>query len=237
MGKRIISQRRGRPKTRYRAPSHRFLAEAKHHVVSPDSCFGRVVDIVHSPSHSAPLARISYEDGSEGFIQAHEKMSIGDVVATGKDVGVQEGNTLPLMSLPEGTSVYNIESKPGDGGKFVRSSGTFAKIAAKIGNKVVIKFPSKKQREFDGQCRAVVGVVAGGGRLEKPFMKAGNRWHAMRARGKLYPITSAVAMNANEHPFGCGRGRHMGKPSIAPRDAPPGRKVGQVRPRRMGKRR
>ena len=97
--------------------------------------------------------------------------------------------------------------------------------------------PSKKEKEFNANCRATIGVVAGGGRLEKPFLKAGKKWHAKRARGKLYPVTSAVAMNAVEHPFGSGRGRHMGKPNVAPRHAPPGRKVGLVRPRRTGRKR
>ena len=124
---------------------------------------------------------------------------------------------------------------PGDGGKFVKSSGTFAKVLARMGNKVLIKLPSKKDKLFNASCRATIGVIAGGGRLEKPMMKAGRNWHAKRARGKLYPVTSAVAMNAMEHPFGCGRGRHMGKPSIAPRNAPPGRKVGLVRARRTGR--
>lgn len=237
MGKRIISQRRGAPKTRYRAPSHRYFAEARHAVSSNDIKFATVVDIVHSVSHSAPLARLKYEDGSEGYIQASQRMAVGDVIATGSGSAVSDGNSLPLEEIPEGTAVYNIESKPGDGGRFVRSSGVFATVTAKIGNKVVIKFPSKKQKTFDGGCRATIGVVAGGGRLEKPIIKAGHRWHMLRARGKLYPITSAVAMNPVEHPFGSGRGRHAGKPTIAPRNAPPGRKVGQVRPRRTGKKR
>lgn len=237
MGKRIISQRRGAPKTRYRAPSHRYFAEAKHSVVSNDVKFATVVDLVHSISHSAPLARIKYEDGKEGYIQASQKMAVGDVIATGAGATVSQGNTLPLKEIPDGTNVYNIESQPGDGGKFARASGAFATVAAKIGNKVVIRFPSKKQKTFEGSCRATIGVVAGGGRLEKPIIKAGNRWHMLRARGKLYPIVSAVAMNANEHPFGSGRGRHAGKPTIAPRFAPPGRKVGQVRARRTGKKR
>ncbi len=237
MGKRIISQRRGAPKTRYRAPSHRYFAEAKHSVVSNEIKFATVVDLVHSISHSAPLAKIKYEDGKEGYIQASQKMAVGDVIATGAGATATQGNTLPLKEIPDGTNIYNIESQPGDGGKFVRSSGTFATVAAKVGNKVIIKFPSKKQKTFEGSCRATIGVVAGGGRLEKPIIKAGNRWHMLRARGKLYPIVSAVAMNANEHPFGSGRGRHKGKPTIAPRFAPPGRKVGQVKARRTGKKR
>ena len=108
---------------------------------------------------------------------------------------------------------------------------------ARTGNKVNILLPSKKLKSLSSKCKATIGVVAGGGRPEKPFVKAGHRWHAMRAKGKLYPITSAVAMNANEHPFGCGRGRHMGKPSNPPRFAPPGRNVGQMHARRMGRKR
>src|SRR3989338_571282 len=133
--------------------------------------------------------------------------------------------------------IYNIEATSGDGGKYVRSSGVFAKVMARTGNKVNILLPSKKLKSLSSKCKATIGVVAGGGRPEKPFVKAGHRWHAMRAKGKLYPITSAVAMNANEHPFGCGRGRHMGKPSVAPRHAPPGRNVGQMHARRMGRKR
>ena len=80
----------------------------------------------------------------------------------------------------------------------------------------------------------MIGVAAGSGRSEKPFVRAGKKWFAMRARGRLYPKTAAVAMNAVDHPFGSGRGRHMGKPSVPPRNAPAGRKVGQIKARRTG---
>jgi len=140
------------------------------------------------------------------------------------------------MDIPEGALVNNIEGMPGDGGKFIRSSGVFGTIVGKTKGKVVVKLPSKKEKSFNENCRATVGVVAGGGRLEKPFMKAGTKYFAMKTKGKLWPITSGVAMNAVDHPFGCGRGRHMGKPSIAPKFAPPGRKVGQVKARRTGRR-
>ncbi len=235
MGKRITSQKRGRGTRRYIAPSHRFFATAKHKGLSDNNLFGSVIDLVHSVSHSAPLALVKYDDGETCYIVAPEGIAIGDVILSGKSNELKIGNTLELGSLPEGTSVYNIESKRGDGGKFIRASGVAGKVLAKTGDKVVVLMPSKKEKMFSSNCRATIGMVAGGGRLEKPWVKAGKRWHAMRARGKLYPITSAVAMNAVEHPFGSGRGRHMGKPSIAPRDAPPGRKVGQVRARRTGR--
>ena len=238
MGKRITSQKRGRGTRRYVAPSHRYYAEAKHKTLGDkDTGFAKVLDLVHSISHTAPLAFIEYDDGNRGYIIAPEGIAVGDVIYSGKSSQIKVGNTLALLDIPEGTAIYNIESKLGDGGKFVRSSGTAAKVISKTGNKVLVLMPSKKEKEFSANCRATVGVVAGGGRLEKPWVKAGKRWHAMRAKGKLYPITSAVAMNAVEHPFGSGRGRHMGKPSIAPRHAPPGRKVGQVRARRTGMKR
>lgn len=237
MGKRITSQKRGRGTRRYIAPSHRYLAEARHKIHSENSSFGVVQDIVHSVSHTAPLALVKYDDGEERYMIAPEGISVGDAIVSGKSNEIKIGNTMKLKDMPEGTPIYNIESKLGDGGRFVRSSGTSATLLTKSDTKVKILMPSKKEKEFSGNCRATIGRVSGGGRLEKPFIKAGRRWHAMRAKGKLYPIVSAVAMNAVEHPFGSGRGRHMGKPSVAPRHAPPGRKVGQVRARRTGMKR
>src|SRR3989338_67832 len=237
MGKRITSQKRGRGTRRYVAPSHRYFARAKNKSFNSEGCFGVIVELMHSVSHSAPLAVVQYEDGEICYMIAPEGLAVGDQVFTGNKSSINNGNTLSLSEIPEGTFVYNIESKPGDGGKFVRSSGVFAKILARTEGKVKLLMPSKKEKEFNAKCRATVGQVAGGGRLEKPFVKAGKKWHAMRARGKLYPVTSAVAMNAVEHPFGSGRGRHEGKPTVAPRYAPPGRKVGQVAARRTGRKR
>ncbi len=238
MGKRIIAQRRGRATRRFIAPSHRFFANARNKIQSTkDVHFGKVLELMHSISHTAPLALVEYDDGEKVHIIAPEGISVGDVIAIGKTAEIKTGNTLQLSQMPEGTLVYNIEGKSGDGGKYIRASGTFAKIVGTGSGVVKILMPSGKEKEFSGACKATIGVVAGGGRYEKPFIKAGNRWHAMRARGKLYPIVSAVAMNAVEHPFGSGRGRHKGKPNTAPRFAPPGRKVGLVRPRRTGKKR
>ncbi len=236
MGKRIIAQRRGRGTRRFIAPSHRYFARVKHKKIdAKEFNFGKVVSLVNSISHTAPLALIKYDDGETGYIIAPEGIAVGDVIAAGRNAEVKLGNTIPLKNIPEGTLVYNIEGTLGDGGKYVRASGTFARVTAKRGNKVILLMPSKSEKEFNDECRASIGSVAGGSRLVKPFIKAGKRWHAMRAKGKLYPITSPVAMNAMEHPFGSGRGRHMGKPSVPPRFAPPGRKVGQIKARRTGR--
>jgi len=241
MGKRIITQRRGKGSFTYKCFSHRYKGEIKHRIYDEiektSMISGKIVDFLHCPGHSAPLAKIKYENGDEILTSAPLGLRVNDIVISGAKAPVKIGNTLPLRSIPEGTDVYNIESNPGDGGKFVKTSGVFATIIAQMGDKTIVRLPSKKQREFPADCRATIGVICGGGRLEKPFLKAGKRHWAMRARSKLYPRTSGVAMNAVDHPFGSGRGRHVGKPKTPPVGAPPGRNVGAIRARRTGRKR
>ena len=160
-----------------------------------------------------------------------------EIIVGGNEI--KKGNILELKNMPISTQVYNIEINPGDGGKMIRAGGLSAIITRKQDKKVSILLPSKKDKWFDEKCRATVGVVAGGGRLEKPILKAGNRYHLMRARGKLWPRTSAVKMNVIDHPFGSGRGKNIshGKKGKIPKlNAPPGAKVGSLRPKRTGKR-
>jgi large subunit ribosomal protein L2 len=149
---------------------------------------------------------------------------------------VKPGNVLSLAEIPEGTMIHNIESKPGDGGKFARASGTHAILIAHDVGRVTVQLPSGEIRDFNPSCRAMVGVVAGGGRGEKPFLKAGRKHHAMLAKGKHYPRVRGVAMNVVDHPFGGGRGKHAGRPKTVGRTAPPGQKVGLIAARRTGKR-
>ncbi|MFC1801112.1 50S ribosomal protein L2 [Nanoarchaeota archaeon] len=233
MGKRIIQQRRGKGTTAYRTHGFKFKGEAKLHK-SDGSLKGEVIDLINCPGHSAPLVKIRYEDGKINLTIAPEGIYVGEEVSIGESLGV--GNILSLRDIPEGTSIYNIERLPGDGGKFVRSSGTFAKIVAKTPEGVTVKLPSKKEKIFLPECRACIGIVAGAGRLDKPWLKAGKRFHAMRARNKLYPSVSGTSMNAVDHPFGGTTSSHKGRPTIAPHNAPPGRKVGKIRARRTGRR-
>ena len=239
MGKRIITQRRGRGTTTYRSPGHRQIARAKHRkyddLEKTSIINGKVMDLVDSPGHSAPLVKIKYENGEIVYTIAPLNLGVNSNVSSGSKAIPATGNTLPLSNIPEGSPIYNIESVPGDGGKFCRASGAFAKVVSKINNKVVVRFQSRKEREFDSRCRATIGVVAGSGRQEKPFVRAGNKFHAMRSRNKLWPRTSGVSMNAVNHPFGSGRGSHAGKPLTPPRFAPPGRNVGAIRARRTGR--
>lgn len=239
MGKRLITQRRGRGTHTYKAPSHRYKGKVRHRKYDETEktgvIYGKIVDLIHCPGHTAPLAKVTFENKDKILISAPEGVRVNDIVASGSSAPVQKGNTLPLKNIPEGTVIYNIERRPGDGGKFVKSSGGGAKVVTKVGDKVTVMFPSKKSKVLESECRATIGVVAGGGRREKPFLKAGKKMHAMRAKNKLYPKTSGVAMNAVDHPFGSGRGRNVGKPKTAPRWAPPGRNVGLIRARKTGR--
>lgn len=240
MGKRIISQRRGRGTLTYRANSHRYRAAVKHRVYDTiektSSIKGKIIDLVHCPGHSAPLALVRYGEKEKKYIFAPEKIKVTDIIESGAEAKQGLGNTLPLKKIPEGTIIHNIEKMPGDGGKFCRTAGSFAKIISFMDNEAIIKMPSKKTKKFNLNCRASIGVIAGSGKKEKPFVKAGKKFYAKRARGKLYPRTSAVAMNAVDHPFGSGRGRQHAKIKVASRHAPPGKKVGKISSKRTGKR-
>ncbi len=233
MGKRIIQQRRGRGSPTYRTTGHRFKGAVK---MPSLSTTGAVVDLVHCAGHSAPLMEVAYATGEKRLAFAPEGIVVGTEVAV--NVGeVKNGNILPLGSIPEGTLIHNIELRPGDGGKLVRCSGAFARIVAKTEDSVRIKLPSKKEKVLSSSCRAAIGIIAGAGRVEKPFLRAGTRYKKMRARNKLYPKVCGISMNAVDHPFG-GKCSHIkGRPTLSPRSAPPGRKVGKIAPRRTGRQR
>jgi large subunit ribosomal protein L2 len=238
MGKNLIQQARGKGGPTYRAPSFRYEGAIESPKMSDNVMNGQIIDLVHCSGHSSPLARVKYDDGEVILMNAPEGVKVGDAVQAGSSVEtINPGNTMPLKNIPEGTSIYNIEAMPGDGGKFVRASGGAARVVARLGDRVIIKFPSGKQKEFNPGCRATIGIIAGGGRKEKPFLKAGKRWYAMRAKNKLWPQVQGISMNAVDHPFG-GKCSHVkGRPTQSPRSAPPGRKVGKIAPRRTGMKR
>src|SRR3989338_5256614 len=232
MGKNLISQRRGRGSGTYRSASHRFQGEVKHPNINTA---GTVTDILHCAGHSAPLLEVATLSGHTALTIAPVGVKLGDEISFGSSTEIKEGNVLPLRDIPEGTFIHNIEIHVGDGGKMVRSSGVFARIIAKTDHDVRIKLPSKKEKLLNPGCRAAIGMVAGSGREEKPFLKAGAMYHRMAARNKLWPRVCGISMNAVDHPFG-GKGSHTkGRPTQSPRNAPPGRKVGKIAPRRTGR--
>ncbi|MFB6233353.1 MAG: 50S ribosomal protein L2 [Haloarculaceae archaeon] len=251
MGRRIQGQRRGRGSPTFRAPSHRYKAELSHRTVEDgDVVAGTVVDIEHDPARSAPVAAVEFEDsegqspsgsrtesgdGDRRLVLAPEGVGVGDDIQVGVSAAIEPGNTLPLAEIPEGVPVCNVEANQGDGGKFARASGVNATLMAHERNAAVVQLPSGDVKRLDPQCRATIGVVAGGGRTEKPMVKAGNKYHKARARGTKYPTVRGVAMNAVDHPFGGGGRQHPGKPKSISRNAPPGRKVGDISSRRTGR--
>ncbi|MDG5775732.1 50S ribosomal protein L2 [Haloarculaceae archaeon H-GB2-1] len=236
MGRRIQGQRRGRGTSTFRAPSHRYKADLSHRTVEEgDLVSGTVVDIEHDPARSAPVAAVEFEDGDQRLVLAPEGVGVGDQMQVGVSAEIKPGNTLPLAEIPEGVPVCNVEASAGDGGKFARASGVNAQLLTHDRNVAVVKLPSGEIKRLDPQCRATIGVVAGGGRTEKPMVKAGNKYHKMKARGTKWPNVRGVAMNAVDHPFGGGGRQHPGRPKSVSRNAPPGRKVGDISSRRTGR--
>ena len=234
MGKRIVSQARGHGSSTYRVRRQAF----KYKLQYPRSLVGdgKVINLLNSSGHFAPLARIKYSEGVF-YIPAFKNMVEGQKInfSLNDKKEIKDGDILKLRDIPVKTSIYCIESTPGDGGKFIKTGGSSAEVSRIIGDKVHILMPSKQEKTFNPDCRAIVGKVAGGGRLEKPVVKAGKQYHIKKAKNKLWPRTSAIKMNAIDHPFGSGRGKNP-KPKIAKRNAPPGAKVGHLRPRQTGKR-
>jgi large subunit ribosomal protein L2 len=226
MGKRIIARRRGRGGN-YRAPSHRYKAQ----VVYPSfEAKGEVMDLVHDPGHSAPLAKIGFSIG-EGvdivYLFAVEGEQVGQEIEIGRYAPVEPGNVLPLSRIPEGAYINNIESQPGDGGKFVRTAGTAAVVVSQ-GTQTMVQMPSGRFKSFQPKCRAMIGVIAGGGRQEKPIAKAGKAFYKYQSKARYYPRVKGVAMNPVDHPHGGGNHPHVGRASTVSANAPPGRKVGRL---------
>lgn len=222
MGK-IRAQKRGKSR-KYRSPSHRRKGRPTYR----EGEF-KVIDIIHETGR--PLMVVESEDGERLKMIAPEGIGVGDKIEIGKG-DKKIGNVLPLKEIPEGTPIFNIESRPGEGGKFIKSGGEFGIISGK-GKKCAVELPSKKTKEFNPNCLATIGNVGGGGRTDKPFTKAGAKHKAMRAKGKLHPVTSGVAMNPVDHPFG-GRTKPGRQKSVS-KNAPPGAKVGSISPKKTGK--
>jgi large subunit ribosomal protein L8e len=138
--------------------------------------------------------------------------------------------------MPEGTIISNVEAKLGDRGSFARASGTSAIVIghSEDGAKSRIRLPSGIRKTVQGGCRAMVGVVAGGQRTDKPLLNAGSAWFKRKAKKNNYPRVRGVAMNPVDHPHGGGNHQHIGHPSTISRVASHGQKVGLVAARRTG---
>lgn len=230
MGKRIIQQARGKGGPAYRVPAQAYRYKISYPMKTGEA---EIIKLIHSTAHTAPLAKLRLQN-EIFFIPAFNGAFIGQKIKVGGQEQ-KEGNILELKHIAPGTRIFNIELNPGDGGKMMRVAGSSATVSKILEhNRISVSMPNKKEIPLSNECRATIGVVAGDGRLLKPFITAGRKYFKMRARNKLWPRTSAVKFNAVDHPFGSGRGKRI-KSKIAKRNAPPGARVGHLRPRRTGR--
>jgi large subunit ribosomal protein L2 len=238
MGKRIRVQRRGRGSPVFRAATHKRIAPIHYPNMSKEELEGvlrgHILEILHEPGRGSPLASIKLENGQVYYSVVPEGVAEGQTMEIGGKASVDIGNVLPLGSITEGTMVCNIELSPSDGGKIARSSGAYATVIAHTPDGTMIKLPSGKTRYLNSLCRATVGVLSASGRTEKPWMKAGNKAHWMRAKGHKYHMTRGVAMVAAAHPYGSSK-RGGRKVTTVARGAPPGQKVGLIAARSTGR--
>lgn len=159
----------------------------------------------YDPNRTAFLALLKYEDGELSYIIAPQRLKVGDTVVAGEKVDIKPGNAMPLGAIPVGTIVYNIEMKPGAGGKIARSAGTYAQLVGKDAGYAQIKLMSGELRLVRGECIAAIGAVSNPDNQNQHLGKAGrSRW-----LGRM-PHNRGVVMNPVDHPHGGGEGRTSG---------------------------
>merc|ERR1711935_1065145 len=245
MGRVIRAQRKGAggiftANTTHRqgASKHRALDYSERH----GYVRGIVKEIIHDSGRGAPLAKVQYNDPYRYKKVTHTMVAVegtytGQFVYSGKKAQLAVGNTLPVASMPEGTIICNVEEKVGDRGKMVKASGNYATIVSQNPDKGItrVKLPSGYKKTLRSGCRGTIGIVAGGGRVDKPMLKAGASYHKYKVKRNSWPKVRGVAMNPVEHPHGGGNHQHIGMPSTVKRDAPPGKKVGLIAARRTGR--
>ena len=163
---------------------------------------GTVATIEYDPNRTANIALINYADGEKRYIIAPKGLEVGAVIESGENADIKVGNALPIMNIPVGTMIHNIELRPGKGGELARSAGTSAQILGREEDYVMIRLSSGEQRKVLGTCMATVGVV---GNEDSSLVKIGK---AGRSRHLgIRPTVRGSVMNPNDHPHGGGEGR------------------------------
>ena len=163
---------------------------------------GTVATIEYDPNRTANIALINYADGEKRYIIAPKGLVVGTTIEAGENVDIKVGNALPIMNIPVGTMIHNIELRPGKGGELARSAGTSAQILGRENDYVMIRLSSGEQRKVLGACMATIGVV---GNEDSSLVKIGK---AGRSRHMgIRPTVRGSVMNPNDHPHGGGEGR------------------------------
>ena len=163
---------------------------------------GTVASIEYDPNRTANIALINYVDGEKRYIIAPKGLEVGATIESGENADIKVGNALPIMSIPVGTMIHNIELRPGKGGELARSAGASAQILGREGNYVMIRLSSGEQRKVLGTCYATVGVVGNEDASLVKIGKAGRKRHM-----GIRPTVRGSVMNPNDHPHGGGEGR------------------------------
>lgn len=229
----------GRKTARHRGGGHKRQYRLIDFKRVKDGVPAKVAAIEYDPNRTCRIALLHYSDGTKAYILAPRGLKVGDTVSSGQGSDIKPGNALPLRFIPVGTTVHNVELRPGQGGKMARSAGMAVQLVAKEGAYATVRLPSTEMRRVLIDCRATVGEV---GNAEHELIKIGkagrNRWKGVR------PQTRGVAMNPVDHPLGGGEGKTSGgRPAVSPWGKPEGRtrdknKPSQsliVRRRRTGK--
>ena len=165
MGKKLIQQRRGRTKGRYNVPTHRFRGRIKYNKNNVKGT-GIVEDILHDPGRTTPITKVKFDNEKKLFLAA-EGIKLGDSIKYIENKSdIKIGNVISLEKIDEGLPIFNIEITPGDGGKLVRASGSYATVVSHHSGKTVIRLPSGQFKTLQSKCRATIGVLAGGGRKD-----------------------------------------------------------------------
>ncbi|MEY2968610.1 MAG: ribosomal protein [Actinomycetota bacterium] len=202
----------GRKTARHRGGGHKRQYRVIDFKRNKDGVAAKVVAIEYDPNRTCRIALLHYLDGEKAYILAPKGLEVGDRVESGQGADIKPGNALPLRFIPVGTTVHNVELRPGQGGKIGRSAGMAVQLVAKDGDFATLRMPSSEMRRVLIDCRATVGEV---GNSEHELMKIGkagrNRWKGVR------PQSRGVAMNPVDHPLGGGEGKTSGgRPAVSP---------------------
>lgn len=195
----------GKMTVRYRGGGHKQRYRVIDFKRDKDGVPAVVKTIEYDPNRSARIAMVNYADGEKRYIIAPKGLEVGQKIISGDGAAPKVGNTLFLKDIPFGTIIHNIELRPGQGAKMIRSAGSFAQLMSREGKYCIIKLASGETRMILQSCRATIGIVSNPDHQHEISGKAGrSRWRGRR------PRTNAVRMNPVDHPMGGGEGRASG---------------------------
>ncbi|MCU1460708.1 MAG: ribosomal protein bacterial/organellar [Acidimicrobiales bacterium] len=216
----------GRKTARHRGGGHKQQYRLVDFKRNKDGVPAKVAAIEYDPNRNARIALLHYVDGEKRYILAPSRVKVGDRLQSGQGSEIRPGNALPLRYIPVGTTIHNVELKPGAGGKMARGAGSSIQLVAKEGDFATLRLPSTEMRRVPIDCRATVGEVGNAEAELISIGKAGrNRWKGKR------PQTRGVAMNPVDHPLGGGEGKSSGgRHPVSPWGKPEGRTRDTTKP-------